>query len=859
MQRILIYDREANPLGEINPNNVLAAVLREEINGEHSLEITTTQVLEKGTRLLHRDGRGIVREFSVSGVDADHVAGVSTVGTYYCPWSIQEDLMGVTVSVMPGVQTPVTASVALNSLLSSQNRWIRGTVTNTATGGASMYDRSAWEALSTLVEVWGGEVNARISANIRGEVTTRYVDLYTAQGTQTAKRRFDFGADAKGITRKLSDEPLYCRISPRGKGEETDAGGYGRKITIESVNDGKDYLEYAPMVDIAKLPNRSGVAGYVYPTKIVENSDCETPAALKAWAQNILADECTPNVTYEVDVLQSDEAGTSVQGVSLGDAVQVVDEAFGGDGLRIEARVTSITTDLVAERVEHIELGAPDDTISVKFEKVNKAVSSVANQLDTMATPQYVSDLLDRINQEINATGGYTYITEGQGLRTYDVAVSDPLVGAEASMVVEIKGGNIRIANSKTAQGEWEWKTILQSGHILAELVTAAQITTGYIGSASSGNYWNLDTGELRIVAQALNAWSRREQLSYGSVTLTEKSGWLNTVKTQQSLIGALVGDSATADVSGRGNMYIVPNMPGGATTSAGSLSAIVSKYAMKLMSGYAFSDARYKAGISLNQGGIELNQFYASGEMFSGILVKPGTVLLGAKRDDYDTNNGYRIDDFDAVMSVSNQNNGARAVTIHSNTNIGITSTYEAKRTLYVSGKIQIGWAATTDQGLYVYGPAVFQSNMTVHGTKNRLVETTDYSDRLLYCYETPTPYFGDIGSGTLDENGLCYVEIDDVFAETANTKRTYQVFLQACGNGNVWVEEKRPSYFVVRGTPWLAFDWEIKARQIGYEHTRIEQYGADIYDYINEVDLPNPEDAYTDYISEIEQALYA
>ena len=118
----------------------------------------------------------------------------------------------------------------------------------------------------------------------------------------------------------------------------------------------------------------------------------------------------------------------------------------------------------------------------------------------TLSTAAYIDSLLNRINAEINATGGYTYITQGEGIRTYDKAVSDPLVGEEADQVVEIKGGTIRIADSKTSQGEWEWKTVFTSGHISAELVTAANITTGYIGNSSSGSYWDLENNIFQIV-----------------------------------------------------------------------------------------------------------------------------------------------------------------------------------------------------------------------------------------------------------------------------------------------------------------------------------------------------------------------
>lgn len=1031
MRRILVFNRLGTALGEIDPNDVLEATMREEINGEHSLEIVTTQVLEKGTRLLHEDGRGRWREFAVAGVDAEHAAGVTAVGTYYCPWSIQEDLMGVTVSVMPGVQTPVQAGVALAALLSTQERWAVGTVTNTATGGASMYDRSAWDALSTLIDVWGGEIDVTISVSTVTGVITRAVDLYAQQGDQSAKRRFDFGADLSGIIRTLPDEPLYCRISPRGKGEETDAGGYGRKITIESVNDGKDYLEYAPMVDAAKLPN--GSSGYTYPTKIVENGDIETPAELKTWAQSILEAECTPDIGYEIDVLQSDEAGTSVQGVSLGDAVHVVDGSFGGGGLRVEARVTSIMTDLVGERVDTVELGMQAESISSKFENASRAVSKIANQMSVMSTAQYVSELLDRINTEINATGGYTYITEGQGLRTYDVAVSDPLVGSEASMVVEIKGGNIRIANSKTSQGEWEWKTVLQSGHILAELVTAAQLTTGYIGSAGSGNYWNLDTGEFRMAstgyigdttvdqlittvdnigvrnlspffsADFSDVYSSSNQGAYWRSSIPSEitqvaNGWAHVQMTNQTSSSAwkYVYVSASADegiTNANGTLLIeIKNFE---TTSENLSAVVIYSCRVKVASGstsrYFSSDQNYYVemtynasytglywfeiaiatggsgttsfdirlsyyegeydgeyrtytaqldetqvrsianetvdaqtqtfifnkltnngalqGLFMQNGNLYMNASYiktgylnanlitsgkiqsANGKVYfdltnntlvcdkmvsttiSGITADIGREVLNGSYYDalkvYNTSSptyGIMLRPGDSsnapelvsisksmrMKAVTQQGGGSRDMgesgvivttngyTVVHGQNVrmsesnaqGTSSSYLGRIVCYprYTGS---GSTYTSSGDVRVYGRLYAQYStaefaaINVSGQKNRVVETDDYGTRTLSCYETPTPMFGDVGSGTIGEDGTCVVSIDVVFAETANVNSSYQVFLQKCGPGDLWVADKKPTHFIVEGTPGLWFDWELKARQIGFEHVRLEDVG--------------------------------
>jgi hypothetical protein len=136
---------------------------------------------------------------------------------------------------------------------------------------------------------------------------------------------------------------------------------------------------------------------------------------------------------------------------------------------------------------------------------------------------------------------------------------------------------------------------------------------------------------------------------------------------------------------------------------------------------------------------------------------------------------------------------------------------------------------------------------NFSVSGTKSRLVTTDQYSDRLLYCYETPTPMFGDIGEGKIGEDGLCYISLDAVFAQTVVTQQ-YQVFLQRYGEGECWVRERKSGYFIVQGTPGLAFGWEIKAKQRDYDQLRLERadepfavpeqsYGADAAQYIEDI----------------------
>lgn len=136
--------------------------------------------------------------------------------------------------------------------------------------------------------------------------------------------------------------------------------------------------------------------------------------------------------------------------------------------------------------------------------------------------------------------------------------------------------------------------------------------------------------------------------------------------------------------------------------------------------------------------------------------------------------------------------------------------------------------------------------SNLSVTGTKSRVVETEDYGDRLMYCYETPTPMFGDIGEGTIAADGKCYIWLDPVFAQTINSNG-YQVFLQKYGKGECYVSERKSNYFVVEGDEGLSFGWELKAKQNEYEMKRLEEfieqpsisndYGQDAIEHIDEI----------------------
>lgn len=750
LPRLMLFDHEDTFIRDLDPDSVWRAYTIYEVNGEHSLTIETTDELAEGDRIVWRDGMLLWHEHVVTGQVSERNVGGVVVHSYWCAWSLQYDLANTFVSAMPGTVTSVGPRAALEAALGGTQRWTVGTVSQGGTNGTSMFRMSGWEAMQELVETWGGEVSATITVGAAG-VTSRQVNLLSHEGNETPTRRFDYAGDLSGIKRTLPEQPWAARVIPLGKAQQTEGGGYGRRTTIESVNGGVMWLQNAAVVPFVRVPDGQG--GWEVPVRKVETDAYDDPAALKAWAQDHLEEWTTPQASYEADVVQLTRAGLDAQGVALGDEIVVVDHTFGPSGIAIQGRALRIEEDLRDPAQTRITVSALRDTLGDQLGGLARQVNTLSrNSADTgeyQATAAYLSELLASINEVANALGGYAYYTEGQGIRTYDRPVSDPLVGAEATKVVEIKGGTIRIADSRTSGGDWDWRTVFVAGHIAAELVTASNIVAGFIQSADGYSYWDLDANTLKLLG-------RNASVEVGNV------------------------DTSTGA------------MKSGTTITADELS-YKSQYGV-VFRVYSSNPSNY-----ISDGILRVQS-------------SDGTGFIQLKAD--------HMTRHECEMWVANRFSAVSAENRFKFGGDGDTST----------GKFSAhaNYIELESVTCKVYGA------FSVSGTKSRIVDTDDYGTRRLYAYETPSPMFGDLGSASTDESGECYVMLDDVFAQTARTDLPYQVFIQKCGEGDLWVAEKKPTHFVVRGTPNLAFDWELKAKQRDYESERLED------DFIATPDAP-------------------
>ena len=377
-------------------------------------------------------------------------------------------------------------------------RWAVGTVeTGTITGTADLafYHCTVLDAVQKTADTYGLEVQTEYQPDPTGnQIGRRIIHLVEHRGSTNTTKRFEYGKDLTQIKRDIDSGDVITRLYGWGKGiEQTNdqgeaTGGYSRKISFADVNDGKPYVQDDQALANWGIPGPDGTKHHSEAS--VDFPDCEDPKELLTLTKNALKTRTTPVVSYTADVTALGQAGLSAEGTDVGDGVQIIDTSF-TTPLRLEGRILQIEEDLAGSLADtKITLGnirqSYTQRLAAQQQALDKLVSNSGawNSAAGGAGP-YMKDLIDRINQIMNATGGYTYLKPGQGIYVYDKPEDQ-----NPTQCIHIGGGYWRIADHKKANGDWDFRSLANGKGIFADT-----IFTGRLSGAAGLNYWDLDTG----------------------------------------------------------------------------------------------------------------------------------------------------------------------------------------------------------------------------------------------------------------------------------------------------------------------------------------------------------------------------
>lgn len=654
---------------------------------------------------------------------------------------------------------------------------------------------------------------------------------------------------------------LYTR-----RGQDTNVSiRYGKNlVSFENDKDVSDaYTAVVPfwigdvttgdetMTEIVTLPEWSIDSGYIVPsgrdvTRPMDlSSDFEdkpTIAELRAKARARLqaSDAWLPKQTIKVDFVQlwqtkEYEDLAPLQRLNLCDTCGVFVPMY---KISVRAKIIRVVYNVLQDRYDEMELGDKPTTYAAVLEKdynskvagVVAGLKAIGVQIETAekrakdytdaaeeSTKNYTNSAIqsakatieqayqkaidDATDQITGGTGGYVITTLNANNQPIELLITDNIDINKAVNVWRWNSGGLGHSHNGY-NGPFSDVAITQDGKINASMILTGELTAnlikaGVLQDINGYVVFNLDAGTINIKRGSIDAG-------------TMKTGVLN-IGNGTSKAGLKFFDSSNYEV--------------------GSFDPSLGELKIRTEEGYY------------------MNAYTALGESYLFIEVKK------------DGDSGYK----DAVyLSGENYSTSSEHTTQYPVGEIGFSGElfFAGGQSSYVTMQLfsdlatDVPYSDLSNAKIICNRPTLIRSNFLVTGSKQRIVNTPNYGWRGHYCYETPTPLFGDIGESVLDEEGICYVDIDDIFSETVAERAEYQVFLQKEGQGDCWILEKSTHYFVIQGTPGLKVAWELKAKQRGYENIRLEQPDSGLKEYAYDGD---PLDYTGDsYIEEQEALLY-
>lgn len=475
------------------------------------------------------------------------------------------------------------------------------------------------------------------------------------------------------------------------------------------------------------------------------------------------------NITVSFELLWQSEDYASVEALEKLELCDIVTVEYEKLGVNARAKVIKTVYDVLKEKYKSIEVGEAKTTLASTIVAQEKKIDEKPSKGFMDAAVKNATNWITGVN------GGYVVLHKNADGIPYEILIMD----AEA------------IAKAKNV---WRWN---QNGW-------------GYSKNGYNGPYTMAATIDGGFVADFITAGTMlANRIKGGTLQLggaSNGNGVMKILDASGSVVGSWDKDGITATSGEIAGWEILPGQMRKCIdlyddmTSAGLANVGASdpvQYWVWMRRPTSASTFVFNVGYKT-----KTNYLNGSDTVTSYFRVRTDGHLLATKgkigRWDFTDKafKGYTSDGSDGFAFMYNSS--------------------DDKFYLYCDGNIEASKEIQTED-MTVWG------DLDVHGTKNRAVKIDENKVVRLSAYETASPYFGDIGFAVIGADGICKVEIEEIFLKTISTEG-YAVFLQAEGPGEIYVCEKTESYFKVNGTPGTSFAYEIKAKQRGYENTRLE-----------------------------------
>lgn len=356
------------------------------------------------------------------------------------------------------------------------------------------------------IDTHGGVIRIRYADD------KKYIDYLNAEDFRTSNQPIKLGLNIKDYSSNLDNTDICSGVIPLGaKDEQTTLEGVETRLTIASVNDGKDYLVKDSSIE---------KYGYIY--KVLEYDDITSPSALKTRGEEFLNITQYENVVINVSAVDLALVDYGVNAFDLSDQIRVIS---GPHGLNKIFSLTAQTLNLLAPQNDVFTLGKEEKkSISAKTANVN---DEIKKEIYNAVTP--AASILESAKENAtallngNGTGGYLAIMVNENGQPYEQLI-------------------MNTPSLETATRVWRYN---QNGWGLGKRDNTSQPFTYTLAGT-------LDSG---LIADVITAGTLQgveiigESGKIAGLNLTNKSLWVGTNSMSSNTAGIYLGTDGFRNV----------------------------------------------------------------------------------------------------------------------------------------------------------------------------------------------------------------------------------------------------------------------------------------------------------------------
>jgi phage minor structural protein len=281
---------------------------------------------------------------------------------------------------------------------------------------------------SNLLDIFGGEIQVRIVG------TLQYIDYVQSVG-HDSQEDIGISRNLRSVTKKVDPSSIVTRLIPLGKTiSTTSTTDNERRVTIESVNNGKNYLERADLVSQFGIQYGS-----------VTYDDVENPSVILQAGTDWLNQQKIVLEQFTVEALDLFKIGKGIEEYIVGNTHNIVNPIM---TLNERIRVIGKTVDIVDPINSSLTIGDKFKTLidyqmeqreaSKNYNKLQNTITQQRATIDSLSTQlaavqntvttsnvstlpqdlQDINDQLDTIQQEVEALPAYA-------LKKYTTTIGD--------------------------------------------------------------------------------------------------------------------------------------------------------------------------------------------------------------------------------------------------------------------------------------------------------------------------------------------------------------------------------------------------------------------------------------------------